>query len=98
MDEINQIIDEFIDDRYQTLLRVVIQITWISKDLTGIIGVSIDKYNDEIKDLSSLDSIKDVGENMNEVIDYKNDVGEKIAIHFVKFISQEKLIKSGKNI
>ena len=33
MDEINQIIDEFIDDIYQTLLMVVIQIIWISKDL-----------------------------------------------------------------
>ena len=66
-----------------------------NSELLDSVSINI---NDEIKDLSSLESIKDVvSKNMNEVIDYKkNDVGEKIFTHFVKFISLREIDKKWK--
>ena len=99
MDEINQIIDEFIDDNISNFANGSnannMDIEGFNSELLESVSINID---DEIKDLSSLESIKDVvSKNMNEVIDYKkNDVGEKIFTHFVKFISLREIDKKWK--
>ena len=99
MDEINQIIDEFIDDSISNFAKGSntnnMDIEGFNSELLDSVSINI---NDEIKDLSSLESIKDVvSKNMNEVIDYKkNDVGEKIFTHFVKFISLREIDKKWK--
>ena len=99
MDEINQIIDEFIDDSISNFAKgnnaSNMDIEGFNSELLESVSINID---DEIKDLSSLESIKDVvSKNMNEVIDYKkNDVGEKIFTHFVKFISLREIDKKWK--
>ena len=99
MDEINQIIDEFIDDSISNFAKGSntnnMDIEGFNSELLESVSINID---DEIKDLSSLESIKDVvSKNMNEVIDYKkNDVGEKIFTHFVKFISLREIDKKWK--
>ena len=99
MDEINQIIDEFIDDSISNFAKGSntnnMDIEGFNSELLESVSINI---NDEIKDLSSLESIKDVvSKNMNEVIDYKkNDVGEKIFTHFVKFISLREIDKKWK--
>tara|TARA_B000000557_G_scaffold131106_1_gene106225 strand:+ start:1321 stop:4362 length:3042 start_codon:yes stop_codon:yes gene_type:complete len=99
MDEINQIIDEFIDDSISNFANGSntnnMDIEGFNSELLDSVSINI---NDEIKDLSSLESIKDVvSKNMNEVIDYKkNDVGEKIFTHFVKFISLREIDKKWK--
>ena len=99
MDEINQIIDEFIDDSISNFAKGNntnnMDIEGFNSELLESVSINID---DEIKDLSSLESIKDVvSKNMNEVIDYKkNDVGEKIFTHFVKFISLREIDKKWK--
>ena len=99
MDEINQIIDEFIDDTISNFANGSntnnMDIEGFNSELLESVSINID---DEIKDLSSLESIKDVvSKNMNEVIDYKkNDVGEKIFTHFVKFISLREIDKKWK--
>ena len=73
MDEINQIIDEFIDDSISNFAKGSntnnMDIEGFNSELLESVSINID---DEIKDLSSLESIKDVvSKNMNEVIDYK---------------------------
>ena len=99
MDEINQIIDEFIDDSISNFAKGSntsnMDIEGFNSELLESVSINI---NDEIKDLSSLESIKDVvSKNMNEVIDYKkNDVGEKIFTHFIKFISLREIDKKWK--
>ena len=99
MDEINQIIDEFIDDSISNFAKGSntsnMDIEGFNNELLESVSINI---NDEIKDLSSLESIKDVvSKNMNEVIDYKkNDVGEKIFTHFIKFISLREIDKKWK--
>ena len=99
MDEINQIIDEFIDDTISNFANGSntnnMDIEGFNSELLDSVSINI---NDKIKDLSSLESIKDVvSKNMNEVIDYKkNDVGEKIFTHFVKFISLREIDKKWK--
>jgi len=99
IDEINQIIDEFIDD----IISNFTSGNSINNMDTGSFNnelletVSID-ISDQLENINSTESLKDtVSKTMNDVIDYKkNDVGEKIFNHFIKFISLREIDKKWK--
>tara|TARA_Y100001935_G_scaffold252588_1_gene256838 strand:+ start:1677 stop:4718 length:3042 start_codon:yes stop_codon:yes gene_type:complete len=99
IDEINQIIDEFIDD----IISNFTSGNSINNMDTGSFNselletVSID-ISDQLENINSVESLKDiVSKTMNDVIDYKkNDVGEKIFNHFIKFISLREIDKKWK--
>ena len=99
IDEINQIIDEFIDDSISNFSKggstSNIDLDALNNELLESVSLNV---NDQIKDITSSESIKNIiRKNMNEVIDYKkNDVGEKIFNHFIKFISLREIDKKWK--
>tara|TARA_B100000676_G_scaffold145766_1_gene144133 strand:+ start:800 stop:3841 length:3042 start_codon:yes stop_codon:yes gene_type:complete len=99
MDEINQIIDEFIDDSISNFAKgnnvSNMDIEAFNNELLESVSINI---NNQINDINSLESIKNiVRQNMDDVINYKkNDVGEKIFIHFIKFIALREIDKKWK--
>ena len=102
LDELSDIMDEFIDDAISNL----------SNNSSSINAWDIDGINEEFLDSLSLDinsftqsatnadelrnSIK---ENMNQVISYKKDsIGSKILEHFVKFVSLKEIDRKWKEV
>ena len=99
IDEINQIIDEFIDDSISNFASGNsinnMDTSAFNNELLETVSIDI---SDQLKDINSSETLKDiVSKTMNDVIDYKkNDVGEKIFNHFIKFISLREIDKKWK--
>ena len=93
--ELNEIMDEFTDDCIEKFSNNSNSIhNW---DIDGINNellesVSIDITN-EIKNISDIDLFKNkIKESMNQIISYKkNDIGDKIFNHFIKFVSLKEI-------
>jgi len=93
--ELNEIMDEFTDDCIEKFSNNSNSIhNW---DIDGINNellesVSIDITN-EIKNISDIDLFRNkIKESMNQIISYKkNDIGDKIFNHFIKFVSLKEI-------
>ena len=99
-DEINEIMDEFIDDCISNFGNNSNSVnTWDIEGLNNELleSLSIDISN-EIKNISDAKLIKKIiKENMLQIINYKqNDIGDKIFNHFIKFVSLREIDKKWK--
>jgi preprotein translocase subunit SecA len=100
LDEIDQIMDEFIDDCVSNFGNNSNSVsTWDIEGLNNELldSLSVDISN-QIKNISSSEVIKKtIKDNMLQVINYKqNDIGDKIFNHFIKFISVKEIDKKWK--
>jgi len=99
-DEIDQIMDEFIDDSISNYGNNSSSVnTWDIEGLNNELleSLSIDISN-EIKNSSNSKLVKkNIKENMLQIINYKqNNIGDKIFNHFIKFISLREIDKKWK--
>ena len=100
MDEINQIMDEFIDDCISNFGNNSNSVgNWDIEGLNDELleSLSIDISN-EIKDASNTELAKQaIHKNMLQIINYKqDDIGDKIFNHFIKFVSLREIDKKWK--
>ena len=99
-DEINQIMDEFIDDCIANFGNNSNSVnTW---DIEGLNNELLDSLSldisSEIENISKAELIKkSIKDNMLQIINYKqNDIGDKIFNNFIKFISLREIDKKWK--
>ena len=99
-DEINQIMDEFIDDCIANFGNNSNSVnTW---DIEGLNNELLDSLSldisSEIENISKAELIKkSIKNNMLQIINYKqNDIGDKIFNNFIKFISLREIDKKWK--
>ncbi|RCL87839.1 preprotein translocase subunit SecA [bacterium] len=99
-DEINQIMDEFIDDCISNFGNNSNSVnTW---DIEGLNNELLDSLSldisSEIENISKAELIKkSIKNNMLQIINYKqNDIGDKIFNNFIKFISLREIDKKWK--
>ena len=99
-DEINQIMDEFIDDCIANFGNNSNSVnTW---DIEGLNNELLDSLSlditSEIENISKSELIKkSIKDNMLQIINYKqNDIGDKIFNNFIKFISLREIDKKWK--
>ncbi len=97
MDELNNIIDEFVEDNVDTFTKGSNSIgNWdfegMSNEFLESLSIDISNLNKNIK---SIDSLKEkIKNSINEVINYKIDsIGSKIFENFVKFVSLTEIDK-----
>ena len=100
MDEINQIMDEFIDDCISNFGNNSNSVSnWDIEGLNDELleSVSID-ISSEIKNVSNAALAKEtIQKNMLQIINYKqDDIGDKIFNHFIKFVSLREIDKKWK--
>ncbi len=100
MDEINQIMDEFIDDCISNFGNNSNSVgNWDIEGLNDELleSVSID-ISSEIKNVSNAALAKEtIQKNMLQIINYKqDDIGDKIFNHFIKFVSLREIDKKWK--
>tara|TARA_Y100000741_G_scaffold276030_1_gene215911 strand:- start:229 stop:966 length:738 start_codon:yes stop_codon:yes gene_type:complete len=100
MDEINQIMDEFIDDCISNFGNNSSSVNnWdiegLGNELLESLSINI---SNEIQNISDSESMKKlIKENMLQIINYKqNDIGDKIFNNFIKFISLREIDKKWK--
>ena len=100
MDEINQIMDEFIDDCISNFGNNSNSVNnWdiegLGNELLESLSINI---SNEIQNISDSESMKKlIKENMLQIINYKqNDIGDKIFNNFIKFISLREIDKKWK--